>query len=137
MEPNLIASSSVNWYTSTELTSLQRDLHIKHFSACFKHKLSKWSSDYGSVQVFVTLRDWFKITFYLSTSKDSQVLRNIEAGSPTCKKYKENKLLLNQWQLKTLTTHYANKLQTSYKIINSNLIFILCFFLLYIQSSAP
>jgi len=29
----------------------------------------------------------FKATFYLSTSKDSEVLRNIEAGSPTCKKY--------------------------------------------------
>lgn len=93
---------------STELTSLGSDFHIKHFSVCFKHKLYllKRSSDYGSVQVFVgLLRNYFKITFYLSTSKDSEVLRNIEAGSPTCKKYAENKSLC-----KSMTTQNPSNL---------------------------
>lgn len=112
MEPNHIAFSSVNSYMTIELTSLESDLHIKHFSACFKHKLSELSLDSSSVQVFVgLLRNYFKITFYLSTSKDSEVLRNIETGSPTCKKYKENKSPLSQRQLKTLATCYANKIQ--------------------------
>lgn len=58
------------------------------------------------MKVFVgLLENYFKVTFYLSTSKDSEVLRNTEAGSPTCKKYKENKSLC-----KSMTTNNVRDL---------------------------
>lgn len=50
----------------------------------YQHAL--WTTDLYIVRV---LSNYFKVIFYLSTSKDSEVLRNTEAGSPTCKKYEE------------------------------------------------